>query len=202
MNKVVNYVLGGLFACSAIFAHANKDYPHAHHRAMMKQDNYQRSLVNYQLPQVTLQDAAGQELSLQDAIDRDKTVVLNFIFTSCPTICPVLSAVFAQSQSLFEKENAEVQLVSISIDPEHDTPARLRDYADKFNANNNWSFLTGQLQDIIKVQKAFNIYRGNKMNHIPATFILTPDADQWLRIDGFTNAKQLVQEYHRLLHKH
>jgi protein SCO1/2 len=91
MNKVVNYVLGGLFACSAIFAHANKDDPHAHHRAMMKQDNYQRSLVNYQLPQVTLQDAAGQELSLRDAIDRDKTVVLNFIFTSCPTICPVLS---------------------------------------------------------------------------------------------------------------
>lgn len=198
MNKVVLLLLLSTLSHPALL-HAED--PHAHHRKMMQSDSYKRSMVDYQLPGVELQNKHGNKASFEQFLQHDKTIVLNFIFTSCPTICPVLSAVFSQSQDLFAKEEAHVQLVSISIDPEHDTPSRLLEYANKFNAHDDWQFLTGALSDIVKIQKSFNIYRGNKMNHIPATFILTPHSKQWLRIEGFTNARQLLDEYHRLHNK-
>ena len=68
-------------------------------------------------------------------------------------------------------------MVSISIDPEYDTPEALNAYARRFDAGPQWEFLTGSLDDSIAVQKAFDADRGDKMNHAPLTlFRATPDS--------------------------
>jgi len=90
-------------------------------------------------------------------------------------------------------------MISLSIDPEHDTPRRLRDYAEQFSAGPQWRFYTGREGDIEAIQKAFDAYRGNKMRHEPTTYIRDPSGQRWLRLDGFATASPLTEEVRLLL---
>ncbi len=128
-------------------------------------------------------------------------VLLQFIFTTCTTICPVLSASFASSQDALQAVGQDFRLVSISIDPEHDTPPVLRDYAARFHAAPNWHFLTGAKDDVERVQKAFEAwYPGNnKMYHRPYTYLRAHKCAPWVRIEGLLSTAKLVAEYRRVL---
>ena len=88
-----------------------------------------------------------------------------------------------------------LRMVSISIDPDNDTPAQLKSYAKNFGAGARWQFLTGRVEDVRAVQLAFGSYRGDKMNHEPLTLIRQTQGKQWIRIDGFANPDELVREY-------
>jgi protein SCO1/2 len=126
-------------------------------------------------------------------------VLLQFIFTTCPTVCPVMSGTFSAAQEKLGADLARVRMISISIDPEQDTPERLREYARRFKAGRQWLFLTGNLDDIVAVQKSFDAYRGNKMRHEPLTFLRAAHGKTWVRLDGLMSAAQLVAEYRRLM---
>jgi protein SCO1/2 len=158
---------------------------------------YSRSVESYQVPPVMLTDSNGRQVSLPSLINRDGPVMLQFIFTTCTTICPVMSATLAASQSQLEGAH----MISISIDPEHDTPARLQEYARSLKAPPQWQFLTGRAVDIVAVQEAFRANRGNKMRHLPLTFLRASLDQRWVRLDGLTSAAQLIAEYHRLVHR-
>ena len=93
----------------------------------------------------------------------------------------------------------EITMVSISIDPEYDTVEKLSAYAQRFEAGGQWQFFTGQLEDVIAVERAFDIFRGSKMNHEPVTLIRVSNNQLWLRIDGLANAGDIVSEYRNLL---
>jgi protein SCO1/2 len=170
----------------------------AHHDAHQHHEvapGYQRSLASYPVPAVTMVNQDGQRVALPELLDTDAPVMLNFIFTSCTAICPAMSAIFARVQTELGSDSARLHMVSISIDPEYDTPEALNAYARRFGAGPQWEFLTGSLEDSIMVQRAFDADRGDKMNHAPLTlFRATPDA-QWVRYEGFATAAQLVEEY-------
>jgi protein SCO1/2 len=88
--------------------------------------------------------------------------------------------------------------MSISIDPEQDTPKELREYARKFHAGPAWQHYTGTVEASLAAQRAFNVWRGDKMSHSSVTFMrATPDAP-WLRIDGFASADELLSHYRQL----
>ena len=79
------------------------------------------------VPDVTLVDQDGRSVRFRSDVLRDRVVVIDFVFTTCTTICPVLSSTFARLQDrLGERLAGSVQLVSISLDPVRDTPERLR----------------------------------------------------------------------------
>ena len=128
----------------------------------------------------------------------DKPVILNFIFTSCGAICPVMSRIFSQVQAALGPERDKVRMVSISIDPEQDTPAVLKAYAGKYGAGPQWEMLTGSLNDSISVQRAFNVYRSDKMDHLPTTFLRAAPGQPWVRLDGFASAADILREYRQL----
>lgn len=174
--------------------------PHAEHQAMIAQPNRTtRSQHAYQTPDLVMQNNHGTAVHIQQLLNQPGPVMVNFIFTSCPTICPVLSATFAQVNQSLGKDSG-LTLISISIDPEQDTPTALQQYADKFSADDNWTFITGQIEQSIAVQKAFDIYRGSKMNHVPATFFRASAEQPWTRLDGFASSEQLIAEYHQMVH--
>jgi len=173
--------------------------PHAHHRHMMDQKGYKRSTHDYDMPQLTLVDMDNNKVSLNEVLATDEPVMLNFIFTTCTTICPVLSATFTQVQRELGDEAKQVKMISITIDPEYDTPQRLRDYAKRFNAGPQWEFYTGSNADIIAVQRAFDAYRGSKTNHEPLTFLRTAEDPEWVRVNGLASAADVVKEYRQLL---
>lgn len=176
-----------------------EDDPHAHHRHMMDQKGYKRSTHDYDIPQLVLVDKDNNKVSINEALAADEPVMLNFIFTTCTTICPVLSATFAQVQRELGDEADQVRMISISIDPEYDTPERLRDYAVRFKAGPQWQFYTGASDDIVAIQKAFDAYRGSKANHEPLTFLHVPADPQWVRVNGLASAADVVKEYRQLL---
>jgi len=121
-------------------------------------------------------------------------VILNFIYTTCTTICPLTSRTFAELQDKLGHERDSVHMVSISIDPEQDTPAVLAEYASRFGAGKQWRFYTGTLDASVTAQRAFDVYRGSKMNHNPVTFIRIAPGKPWLRIEGFAKADELLQD--------
>jgi protein SCO1/2 len=176
--------------------HAAHEHEHHHHEVA---PGYQRSLASYSVPAVTMVNQTGQRIDLPELLDADEPVMLNFIFTSCTAICPAMSAIFAGVQTRLGSDSERLRMVSISIDPEHDTPEALNAYAQRFGAGPQWQFLTGSLDDSIAVQKAFDADRGDKMNHAPLTlFRATPDA-QWVRYEGFATAAELVKECRNML---
>jgi protein SCO1/2 len=156
-----------------------------------------RSVSNYSLPDVPLVTANGKSVRLAAELDTRSPVMVNFIFTSCTAICPLTTAVFADVQHLLETNGRPFRLISISIDPEQDTPARLREYAGKFGAGDNWHFLTGDAAAVLAVQQAFGAWRGGKTNHAPITFLRAAPGTPWVRYDGMVDAETLVAEYYR-----
>src|SRR5436305_854956 len=156
---------------------------------------YVRSVARYTPPDVTLVDAAGARVRLAAALDAPGPVFLQFIFTTCPSICPALSATLAAAR---REIGGPLRAVSISIDPEYDTPARLAEYARQLKADSQWRFLTGSRDDVAAVQKAFDVYRPNKMQHEPLTFLRAAPGEPWVRLAGPIAPAELVAEYRRL----
>jgi cytochrome oxidase Cu insertion factor (SCO1/SenC/PrrC family) len=155
-------------------------------------DRYVRTVGDYPLPDVTLVDMDGQRVPLP-AVLGDGPALLQFIFTSCPAVCPILSATFTGAQDRLDG----VRMVSISIDPEHDTPGRLREYARRFQAGPQWKFFTGSLDDVVAVQKAFGVYRSDKMQHEPSTFLRAAPGP-WVRLTGQVSSEDLIAELRKL----
>ncbi|MEJ2142862.1 MAG: SCO family protein [Gammaproteobacteria bacterium] len=166
---------------------------HSMHMKMMQNRNFKLSSKQYTIPDVTLIDADGKKTSMAELLSADGPVALNFIFTTCTTICPVMTATFASMQRVLDREQLDrLRLISISIDPEYDRPAVLRSYADRFKASKSWLFLTGRSQDINAVMRAFDAYAGSKMNHQPLTFLRKQPLQPWLRVDGLASGKDLA----------
>ncbi len=153
-----------------------------------------RTTAPYPMPAVTLTRDDGQRQTLAQALDDGRPVVLNFIYTSCNTICPVTSQVFMQTREQLGAQRDGVNMISISIDPEQDTPRRLKAYAKRFASFGSWSHYTGSAAESLAVQRAFAAWRGDKMNHLPVTLVRLAPGQPWIRLDGYVSPDLLVAE--------
>ena len=160
---------------------------------------YKRTLETYDLPDVTLVNQDGAKVRLTALLNCGKPVLVDFIFTTCTTICPLLSMGFSNFSDKLGAEAERVQLVSISVDPEHDTPPRMKAYLRRYKARRGWDFLTGSRGDIDRVLKAFKAYSANKMNHLPLILIKSPSDSRWVRIYGLIGTRELLREYQMVL---
>lgn len=156
------------------------------------------SVAEYPIPDVRLVRDDGKVVSLPKEINDGRPVVLNFIFTTCGTLCPLMSATLAQFDHELGADRAHVHLMSISIDPEEDTVARLHEYARKFHAGPEWQHYTGTAQASLAAQRAFNVWRGDKMGHSAVTLVRAAPDKPWLRIDGLVTPDELLAEYRHL----
>lgn len=154
-----------------------------------------RSEASYRIPDVTLTRADGTQVKFADEIGDGRPVLLDFIYTDCTEVCPVLSQIFSQVQERLGPEAAQLHMVTISIDPEEDTPAQLARYAQTYHAGSQWSFYTGTPAASVALQKAFDVYRANKMNHVPVVFLRPAPNRPWARLDGFPSPNRVVAEY-------
>jgi protein SCO1/2 len=167
---------------------------HSAHLAAMANPSYSVSTVKYAIPDVQLIDESGAPVTLRALLEPGHPIALNFIFTTCTTICPVMTATFAQMRRELGEAGAGIRLVSISIDPEYDRPEKLKAYAELFQAGPGWAFLTGDEADISEVLQNFNALTGSKTNHKPLTLLKRPQSPSWIRIDGLASGSDLAQE--------
>jgi protein SCO1 len=166
---------------------------HEHHQPAAR--TLRVSTAEYAVPDVWLLRQDGKKVSLGSELDDGRPVVLNFIFTTCPGICPLMSHTFSQFQDQLGVDRNRVHMMSISIDPEQDTPSRLRAYAQQFSAGSQWDHYTGTVAASVAAQKAFDAYRGDKMAHAPLTLMRAAPGKPWLRLDGFASSKELFERF-------
>jgi len=162
------------------------------------QAKYTRTVENYEVPDVTLVNQDGVRVGLRKLLTSDKPLLVDFVYTTCTTICPVLSINFANFQKTIIAESGKTQQISISIDPENDTPKAMKAYLKRYNAKPGWDFLTGSREDISRVLKAFNVFTLNKMNHYPVILLKSPFDSRWVRIYGLIGTTDLLVEYEKV----
>lgn len=162
---------------------------------------YTRTIERYVMPDVTLIDQDGKRIKFRELMNSEKPVVVDFIYGTCTTICPVLSAGYTNFQRKRGADAAKVRLISISIDPEHDGPAVMKKYLKNYRAQPGWDFLTGSREDIDRVMKAFNAYIPNKMSHYPIMFMKAPGDETWVRIYGLIGTADFIKEFEKVVKK-
>ncbi len=157
LKIVLLFLVAGMFALNVAAGEAGHEHhqhhehaasgdddPHAHHRAMMNKPAEPAETTKVDLLDHTLVDQHGKDVKFVSDVIGDRIVVMDFIYTSCTTVCPVISAVFGQVQTkLGDELGDEVVLVSVSVDPARDTPQRLKAYAATHKAQPGWIWLTG-----------------------------------------------------------
>lgn len=158
------------------------------------------SSLRLRFPDVELVDASGRALRYYPELVEDRVVAVQFIFTSCRMVCPLLGAHFRRVQELLgDAVGNEVQLLSISVDPANDRPERLAAWAERHRAGPGWSQLTGERTQIDTVLKALGAYVADRNDH--TSFVLVGDdrSGAWRRMDGMTAPQAIASEIERLL---
>jgi len=141
------------------------------------------------IPDVPVLTQDGQRVRFYSDLVKGNAVAVNFIFTNCKTICPMLSGMFTNLQ----KQNArEVRLISVSIDPTVDTPRRLKEWGAKFHPGPSWTFVTGRQADIDQILKAFGAYTSQPQDHLPITIVGSDATGVWTRNYGFLSGPELA----------
>jgi protein SCO1/2 len=153
--------------------------------------------ANY-FPNVTLTTQDGATVRFYDDLLKGKIVAINLIYTTCQYACPLETARMAQVQKLLgDRMGRDVFFYSITIDPEHDTPAVLKEYGGKFHAGPGWLFLTGKQADIELISRKLGIYSApnpsNPDGHLPYLLVGNEVTGQWMRNSAVDNAGFLAR---------
>lgn len=156
--------------------------------------------ISLKLPNALLTDQDGRSRRLLSEVMEDKVIVANFVYTNCSTICPVSSTLFSQTQDqLGELLDKRVRLISLSVDPARDTPARLKTYAETHGAKPGWFWLTGSAPEVTATLKAFGTYTSNFQDHPVVIMIGDNRSGQWIRYFGFQDPKRLANKVREVL---
>jgi protein SCO1/2 len=143
-------------------------------------------------PDVTLTTQDGEDVKFYDLI-KGRIVAIDLIYTNCQYACPLETARLARMQQLLgDRMGKDVFFISISIDPEHDTPAALKAYAKKYEAGPGWFFLTGKMNDIDMLSKKLGLWSDPTLTqdgHTPMLLIGNEATGQWTQTSALDNPK-------------
>lgn len=143
------------------------------------------------IPDIELLDQDGRKLHFYTDLVKGHTVVINFIFTTCTTICPPLGATFARLQK--DLGNKDVRLISISVDPVTDTPERLKAWGAKFHAGESWTFITGNKPQVDELLRALGASTARREDHSPSIIIGNDVKGAWTRTYGLAKTSEIIR---------
>jgi protein SCO1/2 len=149
------------------------------------------------VPDSTVTDQEGRPVHFYSDLVRGKVVAINFVFTTCTTICPPLGANFARLQKLLgERAGRDVHLISVSVDPGNDTPARLKAWAQKFSHGDlgqGWTLVTGERGQVSTLLKALGAYTPDPASHSPLLLLGNDRTGRWTRAYGLAPPTQIAK---------
>ena len=174
----------------------------AHHHAAPAEAKPKAARVT--LHDIQLVDVDGQTIRFKSEAVGNRIVVVGFIYTSCTTICPVTSAVFADVQqrlikTLGERFGHEVKLITLTVDPATDTSERLKAYAANFGSPAGWLWLTGEKPQVDRVLTGLGAYAADFTRHSGAVLVGDARSGDWMRFYGIPNPSDIVDRVDQLL---
>jgi protein SCO1/2 len=152
------------------------------------------------IPDFTLTDQEGRSFRLADL--RGRIVVVDFIYTRCPLpdVCPRLSANFAMLQRRF---GSRITLLSVTVDPDYDTPGVLREYASRWSAGPEWHFLSGNVAPFARALGELYWFDEGSIGHNSTTTVIGRDGRIAAAIEGSNyRPDQLANLISRQLENH
>ncbi len=155
----------------------------------------QQALESVTVPDVKLVDQDGKPVNFYTDLVKGRVVAMNFIFTSCGTVCPPMGANFAKLQKILaaRRGGPEVRLISVSVDPGTDTPERLKAWAAKFGAAPGWTLVTGKPEEVTRLLKSLGLYNADPASHAPVVLVGDDASHQWTRAYGLAPPAQLAE---------
>jgi protein SCO1/2 len=155
----------------------------------------EKALDGVSVPDVKLIDQDGRPVRFYTDLVKGQVVAMNFVFTSCGTICPPMGANFAKLQKLLGErpDGKRVRLISVSIDPGNDTPARLKAWAGKFGAQPGWTLVTGDREEVTRLLKAMGVYNASPAAHTPVVLVGDDAHHHWTRAYGLAPPDKLAE---------
>lgn len=172
----------------------------AHNATALAAPSVEPAQGRVRFAEVTLLDQHGRSLSLKDDVVADRVVVMGFVYTSCTTVCPLVSAIMQQLQQRLADRPAEpVRLVTLSVDPQRDTPARLHEYAQRYGAGGEWYWLTGTVPAVDSTLKGLGSWSADYRDHPPLILVGDGRSEHWTRFYGVTDPAVLAARVDALL---
>ncbi len=155
--------------------------------------------ANY-FPNVPVIDQNGRTLHFYDDVIKGKIVVISFIYTSCQDLCPLTAARLAMLEDKLDGAvGRDLFFVSMTVDPENDTPERLKAFADAFDAGPGWLFLTGKVEDIRAINYKLGDRSDRGLSDHRNEIILGNDAiGDWQRASAFNDIGDLANSVRQM----
>jgi protein SCO1 len=154
------------------------------------------------IPDVDVLDQEGRKQKFYTDLVKGKVVVINFVFTTCKSMCPLLGTNFSRLQSaLGERLNKDVFLISVSTDPETDSPDKLKVWGEKFKARDGWTFVTGSKEQLTPLLQVFTGDGPRTGYHVPSMYIVNDVKNSHRPAFGFEapeNVLKLIDELTRI----
>ena len=149
-------------------------------------------------PNVPLTTQDGTVVRFYDDLIKGKSVAVDLIYTTCKYACPLETARLVQVQRVLgDRVGRDIFFYSITIDPEHDTPAVLKEYAERYHVGPGWTFLTGTAADIELISKKLGLYSApnpdNPDGHTPSLLVGNEPGGQWMRNSALDNPMFLAR---------
>ncbi|MFA9421894.1 MAG: SCO family protein [Gammaproteobacteria bacterium] len=189
-----------LMLTSDIYAHELEPIdPHAQHK--MAATAVKVAMAEIELPDnLPMINQFGDQVDLRKDVIGNRIVAINFVYTTCTTVCPVVSAIFSMVQDqLAGFSDREIALITVTVDPTRDTPHRLLSYSKNFNPGTGWSWLTGDKKTVDKALRAMGAYTPNFEDH-PAMVLIGDDSkSEWFRFYGFPAPEAIESKLRELL---
>jgi protein SCO1 len=151
-----------------------------------------------QPPDIALTSMTRRPSSLRKELDSAEPVVVNFVFTTCSTICSTQTATLAALQRQLRANGKAARFLTFTIDPDNDTPEQLAKFARQFEIAAGWDFFTGKFDDLVRQQQAFDVYRGAKASHPPVVLMRRARASPWVRVEGHPSPNDLRAVFEQL----
>lgn len=151
------------------------------------------------IPDVEVTDQNGAPVHFYTDLVKGRVVAINFVYTTCTTICPPLGATFGKLQkSLGDHFGKDIFLVSISVDPVTDTPARLHAWAAQFGARPGWTLVTGPKTEISRLLKALGADTASPESHSPMVLVINDKTGTWKRVYGMGATAELTRSIEQI----
>jgi protein SCO1/2 len=152
-----------------------------------------RSAAQKYFTDVVLTNQEGQPMRLYSDLIKDRVVVIDSFFTTCKAACPMLSVHFAKIQDwLGDRLGKDVYLISITVDPETDTPQALKTYSAQFHARPGWYFLSGPKKNVDFALDKLGYLVKDKNDHLSLFIVGNDKTKLWKKISGLSKMEDIT----------
>ncbi len=165
-----------------------------------------RGRISDRIPDIEVTNQHGETLHFFEDLVRDRIVVVNFMYTTCPKICPATTSNLVRLHEALGRLSSEVSFLSVSLDPELDTPEVLQRYWKAFGSHSGWHYLTGHYEEIELLRRRMGVYDldplidADKTQHSGLLTFGNDRDDRWVALPALSTIGDLTETVGRFSH--